>query len=389
MPAIFESFKKTSIEYFDLSERDFDVVTPNMISPFVLELPKQVLIDAQNIVRELHSLTQDSRYQKRVAQSLTALNVTPTTVSPLLCSLDVHVLPDNSLKIIEINTNASSYLISAMNYKTRGLDTFPNCIDDIIANFATTIAKEIAPTDHLAIMDENPSQQKQFIEFLMYKHLFKKALSVESDIVDPSQLVITPDKSLHHGSIRIHGIYNRHTDFYLNSLPHILEAHNTKNVLLSPNPWGYALLADKKRMTDLQNPDWCPEISISDYPTLKKALLKTIPFSQFSSSDELWKERSKYFFKPAESYGSKSVYSGKSVSRKKFEEIFSPEMLAQETAPPPEVTFDNKGTPETFKYDLRFFFFEDKIQLGFARTYRGQLTNLQTPLGGHAPLVFQ
>lgn len=183
-------------------------------------------------------------------------------------------------------------------------------------------------------------------------------------------------------------IYNRHTDFYLQNLPSIRKSHNSGAVLLSPHPWGYALYADKKRMMDLQNSSWCNGFSMDHFPHLKMALLKTLPFSHFSSAEDLWQSRHSYFFKPSESYGSKSVYNGKSISRKKFDEIFSPDLLAQEVAPAPEVTFNNNGTSETFKYDLRFYFFKDKIQLAFARTYRGQLTNLQTPMGGHAPLVF-
>lgn len=385
---IFESFVRTSCETFALSKGDFDNVTPNMISPFVLELPRSILEQAQNIVSDLYSLYNNKLYQNKVAQNLHSKSVSTTSLAPLLCSLDVHVTPENTLKIIEINTNASAYLITVMNYKARNIETFPKALEDLASSFKATIALNSPPDQILAIMDEDPKTQKQYIEFLMYKEFFNQSLGIEAQIVDPKQFTLSSDGSLSLDGKTVFGIYNRHTDFFLESLPQVLQAHNSQKVNLSPHPWGYALLADKQRMLDVQTPDWCNGLSLDAFPHLQKALLETISFSHFASADELWQQRHKYFFKPSDSYGSKSVYNGKSISRKKFDEIFSPKMLAQETAPAPEATFNHNGTPETFKYDLRFFFFENKVQLAFARTYRGQLTNLQTPLGGHAPLVF-
>jgi hypothetical protein len=55
-------------------------------------------------------------------------------------------------------------------------------------------------------------------------------------------------------------------------------------------------------------------------------------------------------------------------------------------APEIDIPYDNQNLH--FKYDLRFYFFEVEIHLGMARLYQGQVTNLQTPLGGLTPLEF-
>ncbi len=387
----FDAFIQTSCSYFSLEKSDFASVTPNLISAFTVELPKSVLGEAQNIVTDLHRLSSQQEYQNRVAEEVKTLQVTPTKIAPLLMSLDVHVTETGALKIIEINTNASGYLVNSMSYRARGLETFPNALEDLANNFRTTISPP-NEEEWLVIMDENPPEQKLYIEFLMYKKFFEKRLGVACAILDPAQISSNSANGLIHENKKIYGIYNRHTDFYLQKLPHVARALREETVKLSPHPWGYALFADKKRLIDLQNPDWSKALALENFPHLQKALLQTKTFGSFESKEQLWKERSRFFFKPQDSYGSKSVYNGRSISRKKFEDIYSEKMLAQETAPPAELQLEHHSggttTSEKFKYDLRFLFFEGKIQLAFARLYRGQLTNLQTPLGGHAPLVF-
>jgi hypothetical protein len=379
----FQQFIKSSCDFFSLEESDFQNVSPHLISPFVLQLPKKILEQAENIVADLYTLTQNTHYQDFVAQKNSS--VARSHLTPLLCSLDCHINDQGQLKIIEINTNASSYLINVMNYYSRGLKTFPNAIGDLASNFKETLAPE-KTSDVLAIMDAHPREQKLFIEFLMYKKWIEKNIHPVCEILDPSELKLTADNELLWNQQRVSSIYNRHTDFFLDELPDIRKAYEAKTVRLSPGPWGYSLLAEKTRMVDMQKEDFKNVVDMDSLPHLKKALLKTIPFSHFNSVEDLWKERQHFFFKPADSFGSKSVYNGKSISRSKFDSIYSPDLIAQEAVRAPEVSFDQEGTVEKFKYDLRFFFYQNKVQLLSARLYRGQLTNLQTPNGGHAPV---
>ena len=112
-------------------------------------------------------------------------------------------------------------------------------------------------------------------------------------------------------------------------------------------------------------------------------------FRDFSSLDELWSSRKLYFFKPQQSFGSKGVYSGKGISRKAFERLDPDGFMAQELCPPGRQTFIWDDQEVELKYDLRFYSFQGEIQHSVARLYQGQATNMKTPLGGLAPIIWQ
>jgi hypothetical protein len=107
------------------------------------------------------------------------------------------------------------------------------------------------------------------------------------------------------------------------------------------------------------------------------------------NSGEIWNERKQMFLKPLRSFGAKQSFRGGSISRTAFDKVVDSDMLAQEFIPAPEITFDSALGPQTLKYDLRFYAYKDRIQSAVARLYQGQVTNLKTPMGGFAPIVFQ
>jgi hypothetical protein len=100
----------------------------------------------------------------------------------------------------------------------------------------------------------------------------------------------------------------------------------------------------------------------------------------FSDHEELWGQRKKLFFKPAQMYGGKAVYRGSSISRRVFLEMLERDYIAQEFRPP--------GEWHGWKYDLRFYVYKDRIQQVCARLYQGQVTGFSTPGGGLARVIF-
>jgi glutathionylspermidine synthase len=395
MHPIFENFRQhLQKKYFASQPALTDSLTPNLISPFVLKLPKSVLTEARNIVADTFKLSKSPRYRALVQPSLPfSLDEVQQTPS-LLNSLDIHIDTENKLKIIEINTNASSYLVNLENYLQQGIGTFPQAYEDLKTTFVKTFADHLKPGALFLVMDENPSRQNLYIEFLMFKDFLQKEFSVNVEIADAKELTLASDKGLLWQGQAVSGIYNRFTDFYFSTNAALAEAYRHQTTLISPNPLTYGLLADKKRFYSL-TPDFFAELQEKEnlsLPHLSAAVLTAKRFAEFSSKDELWKTRSQYFFKPPNSYGGKSVYRGKSISHVVFDRIYTsesgPDYIAQQLAAPPEVTFDYEGASHTFKYDLRFYFFEGEIQLAAARIYQGQLTNLKTPLGGLTPIEF-
>jgi hypothetical protein len=395
MHSTFENFlQHLQKNYFASNPSITDSLTPNLISPFVLELPKSVLLEAKNIVSDIYNLSKSKTYRHLVQPDLPfPLDGVQQTPS-LFNSLDIHIDSDHQLKIIEINTNASSYLVNLENYEQRGISTFPQARSDLKRVFTETFGDHLKPGALFLVLDENPTKQNLYIEFLLFKKFLEQEFSVQVAIADPQELSLNPDHTLIYKGQAVAGIYNRFTDFYFSDSPALAEAYKHNNTLISPNPLTYGLLADKKRFFNLTPQFFSDLAQRENLPLshLSAAVLSSTRFADFPSKEELWKNRAKYFFKPPNSFGGKSVYRGKSISHVVFDRLYDsesgPEYIAQQLAPAPEVTFTHENAEHTFKYDLRFYFFEGQIQLAAARIYQGQLTNLKTPLGGLTPLVF-
>ena len=226
------------------------------------------------------------------------------------------------------------------------------------------------------ILDERPEAQNLYVEFLMFKEVFEKEFGVRCQIADPAQLAAGADGRLALDGQEVSAIYNRFTDFYFASSSALHTAFTKSGTLISPNPWGYTLYADKNRL--IEWPALIAQLKTQGhlFAELEKALLEVRKFSSFKDVKELWAHRGQYFFKPPNSFGGKSVYKGKSISRTTFDRIYDGDYLAQTAVPAPEAKLRHDDIDYKFKYDLRFYFFEGEIQLAAARLYQGQLTNL-------------
>lgn len=365
-----------------------DSLSPQLASPFVLQIPKKLVDQAQNIVDDIYKLENNLNYQKQIQQNFPLAANGFQKIPSLLCSLDVHINGAGDLKIIEINTNASSFLVNAEHYQSRKLPAFQNAKQLLKDSFLKTFGDTLKSGNLFLIVDENPQQQNMYFEFLMFREFIKAEFSVDCEIADPHDLSVSSSSQILWNGRRVSGIYNRHTDFYFAASPAMAKAYSHNETLFSPNPWVYGLIADKNRLVEW-NGDFFKSLQANDglsLPHLQKALLNTRRFADFKDMDDLWSQRSGFFFKPPNAYGSRAVYRGKSISRTVFQRIYADEYLAQEIVPAPEVTMTYQNQEHTFKYDLRFYFFEGQIHLGVARLYQGQLTNLQTPFGGLTPL---
>jgi hypothetical protein len=255
--------------------------------------------------------------------------------------------------------------------------------EEIRADIETELAlqgKKIA-SPKIAIIDDKPEEQRLFIEFLVYNELFK-SWGLDSKITDYRQALATaPDF-----------IYNRHTDFFLNEpeSKELREKFQDKSICFSPNPYEYFLLADKQRMID-----WHKEGFLSSLPLSKdqqdriKAATPLAYELTPANAEEIWSQRKKLFFKPKNAFGSKQSYRGGSISRKIFDELTTQSIMGQEFIPAPEVPFETPEGAQNFKYDLRCYAYQGRLQLIVARLYQGQVTNLRTPQGGFACVIFK
>lgn len=346
------------------------LINPNLFSPLKLDLPHSVFDQVTDFVDKVYKIKETSEYQQSLPLPENFKNW-PQTPSVLTC-FDFHYSEDQGLKLIEINTNASLYLPIILqrcaNANICERPQFQFLYESFVEAF------QLKAGDGVAILDEEPSQEGLYFEFL----IFKEWLDLKGH---PAKIYSLKD----YPQATENNVYNRFTDFYFERPESklLLTDYLEGNKRFSPNPREYFLIADKNRMMPLKR-----QLELSS-PELATMIPETKTFMEFDSLDELWSQRKKYFFKPGQSFGSKGAFSGKSISRTAFDRLDAREFIAQELCPAGKRQFTYQEQTLEMKYDLRFFTFNGKIQNYGARLYQGQTTNMKTPLGGVASILWQ
>ncbi|MBE9562474.1 MAG: hypothetical protein IMF12_06390, partial [Proteobacteria bacterium] len=236
----------------------------------------------------------------------------------------------------------------------------------------------------IAIIDDEPENQFFFPEMQEFAKIFIEDLKVPTDIIDPSKLENKNNKLFYNGK-QIDMIYNRHCDFYLETLPHIKAAYLSNNVCLTPNPKIYELLADKQRMIIWSNLDMLLELGL-DILTAK-FIVSIVPESYLLANlavEKIWNERKQWVFKPINKFGSRGVIVGSSLRRNRFNNLSTKDTLVQRLVKPSVTDCDEYKKP--MKTDIRVFAYRDKILGVGARLYQGQVTNFKAEGSGYAPV---
>lgn len=345
------------------------LISDQLISETVLELPTQALKDIENEIAAYHQLRSwgtDKLKDQYLARDL------PVPHNEAVCtSYDFHWTTESELKLIEINTNAAFLALGTELYDFHKTG-HPFKADDIVKMFTDEAKLCGRDLKDLTIIDEEPNNQRLYIEFLLYQKMMEKK-EIKTEIKDVSKIQTGEKSDL---------IYNRYTDFYLNDpvkSKTIRELYKDGKINLSPNPYEYFLLADKQRMIDWQHQ--------TDLP-VPKSLLKSYDLG-LAEQTQIWADRKKLFFKPKNSFGSKQAYKGAAVSRTTFDGFYGPSMIAQEYAQPAETDVHVGTETLKMKYDLRCYAYQGKLQIVIARLYQGQTTNLKTTGGGFTIVKFK
>jgi hypothetical protein len=132
---------------------------------------------------------------------------------------------DDTLALIEINTNAGGAMLNAAMAKahrscclsdselTRAIDSGATLEDTIFNMFESewVLSRRSQPLRTVAIVDEHPEQQYLYPEFVLFQRLFQRH-GIEAVIASPSDLTYR-DGVLRHGDLAIDLVYNRLTDF--------------------------------------------------------------------------------------------------------------------------------------------------------------------------------
>lgn len=359
------------------------MIAAELVSPFVVELPKAVLEQAQTSVDAFFALRDHPDSRKERAAEAARLGFKDPGNYSICMSYDYHLNDRRQLKLIEVNTNAAFLGLAWLMYQAAEVPWpvagfTPEELRENIEN-EIQLAGLAGHAGNWVVMDEKADQQKLRIEFHLFRAWFEKW--GHTSFVRGIDEVTDQDVF----------IYNRYTDFFLKEerSKHLRELFNTKRSCFSPQPMEYLSLADKERLVEwsLNAKNEMSRVSPEQAAALKQALLECYLLTP-ENAESSWDRRRKLFFKPLRAFGGKQSYRGASISRRYFDELPGHEILAQEYVPAPEVIVRTPEGEVNFKYDLRFYAYKGRVQGVLARLYQGQLTNLKTPYGGFTPVRF-
>jgi hypothetical protein len=313
---------------------------------------------------------------------------------------DFHLGADGPA-LIEINTNAGGPLLSLLLARAQQLSCEQSDqlvlageqLEKLDTRFVEMFRSEwahargTASLASIAIVDDDPTQQFLYPEFLLFRELFRR-VGLQAFVVGPEQLRREPT-GIYYGDQRIDLIYNRLVDFYLEEPAHAVlrQGYLDDVVVVTPHPMAHALYADKRNLITLRDPQVHRAAGLSG--TDSERLLAHIPETKLVDPDDaeqLWAERKRWFMKPIHGYGGKAAYRGDKLTRSTFEQILGRDYVAQRIVAPSQRHVEVNGKVIPLKLDLRCFVYDTGVQLVAARLYHGQTTNFRTLGGGFAPV---
>ncbi len=351
----------------------------------------------REIVRAVDAVVQNEAYR---AQALAGLPDTARVDRGGLgafLGFDFH-LSTAGPQLIEINTNAGGALLSI--YLTHAQRPCCKSIRDLVGSVDASELKGVLfemlhnewrlergneELRSIAIVDEDPREQFLYPELLLFQRLFERR-GLRSRVADPGELTLREGGLWLDGS-RVDLIYNRLTDFYLESPRNrvLRKALFEGSVVLTPCPRAHALYANKRNLTFLSDTEFLHRWNVkpAHIDTLRVGVPRTVLVTK-GNTDELWSQRRKLFFKPLAGYGSRGAYRGAKLTRRVWQSIVESEYVAQQLVPPSERCVPVNGELQRLKLDVRCYVYDGEIQLLGARIYQGQTTNLRSEGGGLA-----
>ncbi|MBN9206195.1 hypothetical protein [Methylibium petroleiphilum] len=354
------------------------------------------------VVAAVESVVALPAYREAVLADAPAIaRVGPMHTRSVFFGYDFH-LDAGRLGLIEVNTNAGGALLNVAAARAqRGccapvqrLLPLPHTAEsfeqDIVAMFRAEwrLARGDTTLRRIAIVDEAPSSQYLYPEFLLFQRLFERH-GIQAVVCDPSELRFEQGRLWHAGEA-IDLVYNRLTDFALETPASaaLREAYLAQAVVLTPHPQAHALYADKRNLVLLGD-----DVTLQGFGVpaeTRELLLQTVPRTRIvrrEDADALWQQRRQLFFKPWAGFGGRAAYRGDKLTRKVWDEILaSGHYIAQQIVVPGERLVDTGGERRPLKFDLRNYAYDGQVQWVAARLYEGQTTNFRTPGGGFAPV---
>jgi hypothetical protein len=372
------------------------VTHPHLFSALPIYVSRSHLEQTAKIVSAVEEVVASPLYQAAVlAWAPDIARFDPGSPGGLL-GLDFHLGIDGP-QVIEINTNPGGVLLNVILGQAQRacmpeITKPPTAVDEVDSDILQVMLTEwqlqrgSAPLGLVVIVDESPTQQYLYPEFLLFRELFRRH-GYRAEICAPEELVLRDDR-LWLGENGVDLVYNRLTDFAFQQPAQaaIRTAYLAGNVAVSPHPHAHALYADKRNLSLLGSRGFLESTGASK--TSVDALAAGVPKTELLTADNrdaMWAARRHLFFKPAAGFGSKAAYRGDKLTRGVWDEMMSATYVAQELVMPSERRTDAQSAP--LKVDIRCYAYRGRVLLYAARIYQGQTTNFRTPGGGFSSVL--
>ncbi|MDX9709504.1 MAG: hypothetical protein RBT64_08095 [Trichloromonas sp.] len=356
-------------------------------------LPRRSFRRMAQLVQCLYRLSRDPAYRAEILPKVPEIARFDPGHDALMMGYDFHQTAAGP-RLIEVNTNAGGWLPALLACHGEAVlnpgKLPPRAGARLLGPFreeflAWNGGRPRLPTG-LAIIDEEPNAQFLYGEMAYCRELLEETWKIPVALVDAAELA-ADDEGVRHAGKQIELIYNRHCDFYLEApaLAGLRAAYRAGKVCLSPNPFAYGLLADKRRLALWSDGEALAELGLAAAD--RRLLTELVPTSRLLGDldrENLWREKKDWVFKPVARFGSQGVLLGAKITRGRFGLLDPKETLVQRHVSPSRTEKD--GHPE-MKTDFRLYAYRDRVLGVTARLYRGQVTSLRTPGGGFAPVI--
>jgi len=351
-------------------------------------------------VAALHRVAHGEAYQRSVDAGADAVARHRPPNFAVFMGYDFHLAPEGP-RLIEINTNAGGALLNGLHTAAlcdakklaclcSGLLPVQTMLERLVEAFRTelALAHPGRPLARVAIADDRPESQFLRTEFDLFADLFRDA-GVDARVCDVRALERVP------GGLALAGraldlVYLRDTDWRLEEARSaaLLDAYLAGDVVVTPSPREHHLLANKRRLALFSSADALLSLGVdaADAAWLAAVVPETRDLAELGA-DAAWAERDRWVFKPAAAFGSRAVYRGDKISRRRLAEIAAQGgFVAQRRVDPGSVAVQTSDGPRRMKFDVRAYAYRDEVLLLGARTYEGQVTNMRTPGGGFSAI---
>jgi hypothetical protein len=304
---------------------------------------------------------------------------------------DFHLTSDGP-RLIEINTNAGGALLNGLHTAALCDPAKLACLcsellpvealqERIVASFIAELRAVRGPEAALrrvAIVDDRPREQFLHPEFELFVELFRGA-GIAADIRDRGEPVLDVDL-----------VYLRDTDFLLADPANarLREDYLARRVVVTPAPREHHLLANKRRLALFSSRASLLRLGVAaaDAEFLAGIVPETLPLALLGA-ERAWSERHDWVYKPCAAFGSRAVYRGDKLTRRKLAEILAdPGFVAQRRVEPGAIEVETLEGARAMKFDVRAYAYRGEILLLGARVYSGQVTNLRSPGGGFSAI---